>query len=530
MPKKLQKITNTNILASDAEDDEYQGSATLLDLINNGVMIKILDLLPLVDVFWNVGFVCQQLYDISYRYISVVEFPSVSLKANQHDTQEVKKVFEEYVNQFTNDMLMVESIRYVVVGKEKDRENMLKEYRATSDYQTKTILFCQEDLYRMPWFGRNFIFLTCRCIYMEKLHFLDNLGDEIVKHILTDGGKYVVSLDLEGCKLTDHGLKKITDPLNQGGPLDGRKQLINLKLNCSSITNNGIKVLAVNCIDLRELYLTNCNFLTSEGLKEISNNCTDLQTLHLSYAKQFRNEDVMNLAEQFNGLHRVITKRRLTNLSLSMCRKISDEAILSIGYHLQCLISLSLCGTWELSDCGIRGVTERCHNLRILDLSGCWELTDQSMKSIAENCPNLERLNLSGCGSISDPGIGLITSNCKQLKHLGLSACIGITNKGFQMITDFCQYLITLDLSGSHNMTDDGAMYVVDHSSALTLLDLRRCLKLSDECVNYLQRKKIGLRVLFARGNLIALPPIEKTAKKLKTNKRVQKSKVLRKR
>ena len=51
MPKKLQKITNTNILLSDAEDDEYQGSATLLDLINNGVMIKILELLPLVDVF-----------------------------------------------------------------------------------------------------------------------------------------------------------------------------------------------------------------------------------------------------------------------------------------------------------------------------------------------------------------------------------------------------------------------------------------------------------------------------------------------
>ena len=109
---------------------------------------------------------------------------------------------------------------------------------------------------------------------MEKLHFLVNLGDEIVKHILMDGGKYIVGLDLEGCKLTDHGLKKITDPLNQGGPLDGRKQLINLKLNCSSITNNGIRVLAVNCIDLRELYLTNCTFLTSEGLKEISNNLT----------------------------------------------------------------------------------------------------------------------------------------------------------------------------------------------------------------------------------------------------------------
>ena len=527
MTRKFRKITKTIILASETEENEYKGNATLLDLISNGVILRIFDLLPLSDVFWNVGYVCQELYDISFRYINVIEFPYI--KPNQKDSQEVKKVFETYINQFTEDMLIAESIRYVVVGKEKDKKELLEEYQTTSDYQTKTILFCQEDLYRMPWFGRYFIFLTSRCLYMEKLHLLDNLGDEIVKHVLTDGGKYIVELDLDGCKLTDQGLKKITDPLNQGGPLDGRKQLINFKLDCSSVTDHGLKILAVNCIDLRELYLINCSFLTSEGLKEIANNCTDLQTLHLSYAKQFRNKDVMNIAEQFNGLHRVINKTRLTNLSLSMCRSITDEAILSIGYHLQFLVSLNLCGTWELSDSGIQGVTDKCRRLRILDLSGCWELTDKSMKSISENCPNLERLNVSGCGCVSDFGIDFIATSCNQLKQLGLSACIGITNKGFQMITDFCKFLVVLDLSGSHNMTDDGALHIVNNSCSLTLLDLRRCEKLTDECVEMLRRKKVGLKVLFARANVLNLPSTDKNTKNIKSNKRVQKSRVSRK-
>ena len=524
MPKKFRKITNTIILASDSDETDYKGSTTLLDIVSNGLILQIFDHLPLSDVFWNVGYVCQELYELSYRYVNVIVFPTISTKSR--DSQDMKKLFENYINQFTEDMLIVESIRYVVVGKEKDRKELLEQYQVTSDYQTKTILFCQEDLYRMPWFGRYFIFLTSRCLYMEKIHFVDNLGDEILKQVLTGGGKYIVGLDLDGCKFTDQGLKKITDPLNQGGPLDGRKQLINLKLNCSSITDRGLKVLATNCIDLRELYLTNCTFLTSEGLKEIANNCTDLQTLHLSYAKQFRNEDVMNISEQFNGLHRVINKTRLTNLSLSMCRNISDEAILSIGYHLQFLVSLSLCGTWELSDNGIQGVTTCCRKLRIIDLSGCWELTDKSMKSISENCPDLERLNVGGCGCISDIGISLIATSCKQLKQLGLSACIGITNKGFEIITDLCQYIVALDLSGSHNMTDDGAQYIVNYSSSLTLLDLRKCEKLTDECVKDLRRKRAGLRILFARGSVIDLPTTEKISKKMKNTKRAQKNKV----
>ena len=107
MTRKFRKITKTIILASEAEDNEYKGNATLLDLISNGIILRIFDLLPLSDVFWNVGYVCQELYDISFRYINVIEFPYI--KPNQKDSQEVKKVFERLIKSFYL-MLILSSI------------------------------------------------------------------------------------------------------------------------------------------------------------------------------------------------------------------------------------------------------------------------------------------------------------------------------------------------------------------------------------------------------------------------------------
>ena len=513
MPKKFRQITNTVILASDSNDSTYKGIGTLLDLMENDVILRIFEFLPKNDIFWNIAYTCRQLFELSCSYVNVIEFPLIPLR---HENKEGKKIYEDYINQITEEPFIAESIKSIVVCQEKDKHDIIEEFGKNSGYESKTIVFCQEDLYKMPWFGRSFILLTTKCLYTERLHLIDNLGEEILKHVLTEGAKYIAILDITGSRITDNGLKKVTDCLSKGGPFDGRKHLVSLTMNCNALTDRGLKVIASNCLDLKELFLNNCLHLTSDGFKDVAAGCTELQTLQLRYAKRFKNEDVHTLAEQFNSVDRMINKTRLKNLSLSMCRSISDEGVLSIGYHLRYLISLDLCGMWEVSDVGIQSVVENCRNLQTLDISGCWELTDKGIKFVAENCSKLERLNVSGCGCISDIGIILVATDCKQLKQLGLSACIGITNKGFNGIADQCDNLLDLDLSGSHNLTDDGANYVVEHSNALKFLDLRKCDKLSDECISNLRKNKQGLRVLFSRTNIELIPSNDKKIEKMK--------------
>ena len=497
MPRKFRNITNTLILAAENNGVPYEGNGTILDLMENGLILKVFCYLSNQDVFWHLGFTCRHMFDLACSYVNVIEFPWIPLR---QENQEAMKIYEGYILQITEEAFVMETIKNIAVCQQKDKEEVIKIFEEISQYESKTIVFYQEDLYKMPWFGRNFIFLTTKCLYVERLQILDNLGDEILKHVLVDGVKYISALDITGCKINDNGLKKITDPLSQGGPLDGRKELHSFKMSCNTITNKGIKVLAINCLDLKELYLTNCTALTSDGLKDIAENCTDLQTLHLSYAKRFKDEDVQIIAQQFDSIHRVLYKKRLEHLGFSMCRNISDEGIISIGYHLKNLLSIDLCGAWELSDQGISCLVESCQQLRSIDVSGCWELTDKSLKAIADNCLRLETLNLGGCGCVSDSGIALIAVGCKHVKQLGLSACIGITDNGFQVITDNCYNLLSLDLSGSHNLSDDCAKYVVDHSDSMKLLDVRRCEKLSDECVSELRENKHGLTVLFKRA------------------------------
>ena len=59
--------------------------------------------------------------------------------------------------------------------------------------------------------------------------------------------------------------------------------------------NGSIQKMAVNCHELRELYLRDCHWLSKEGALVISFNCKKLEKLDLTGCWELTDESLMSL-------------------------------------------------------------------------------------------------------------------------------------------------------------------------------------------------------------------------------------------
>jgi hypothetical protein len=159
----------------------------------------------------------------------------------------------------------------------------------------------------------------------------------------------------------------------------------------------------------------------------------------------------------------------LTSLSLSNCKLITDEGVLSSLSNLSALTTLGFNDCRSITDLGMQFLSSLT-NLTSLDLSKCGA-TQTQMSNLIHfiGDPNT---------TITDHGVQFL-SGLTKLEHLDLSMCGRITDQGMQFLPNLAN-LKRLDMRSCTSITNLGAVETLSSLTSLTHLNVRECTSISD--------------------------------------------------
>ncbi|CAK7307873.1 Dynein regulatory complex subunit 6 [Vulpes lagopus] len=258
---------------------------------------------------------------------------------------------------------------------------------------------------------------------------------------ITDGSlkslsplKQLTVLNLANCiRIGDVGLKQFLD-----GPVSTRIRELNLS-NCIHLSDASIVKLSERCSNLNYLSLRNCEYLTDLGIEHIvyifslvsvdlsGTNISNEGLMTLSRHKKLKE---LSLSECYKITDVGIQTKKafckgsliLEHLDVSYCPQLSDEIIKALAIYCIYLTSLSIAGCPKITDSAMEMLSAKCHYLHILDISGCVLLTDQMLEDLQMGCKQLRILKMQYCRLISKirkippcPSNNALTTTCSQL-------------------------------------------------------------------------------------------------------------------
>ncbi|XP_074597929.1 F-box/LRR-repeat protein 14-like [Brevipalpus obovatus] len=172
-----------------------------------------------------------------------------------------------------------------------------------------------------------------------------------------------------------------------------------------------------------------------------------------------------------------LKNRNETLLRSLVCRGIKKIQILSfekgikeVTVKVNSLERLILTGCYNLTDERLMtALSFHMPSLRELSLGMCKQISDVGFTEISQFLPNLERLDLGGCNKITDNSLETIRRNFKCLKHLNLRSCRFITNSG---ISRLCAPEPDPPLSSSHK---DASLLQSSHNPSSSTRSSHSC-------------------------------------------------------
>ncbi|KAM4553837.1 uncharacterized protein fbxl9 isoform 2-T2 [Fundulus diaphanus] len=246
-------------------------------------------------------------------------------------------------------------------------------------------------------------------------------------------------LHLSGCtNLQDRALLSLTQLL--GGSL----RELDLTL-CLSLTDLSVCAIATHLQKLEVLRLGWCKEVTDRGLlgtvqesrcetgdggprfTRTFGNMGFFEPPRMPFEERPRpvSRDELQRLERRHGAS-LSALRRLTELDLSACSKLSDGSITQV-VHFPDLQRLSLSMLPEITDASLASVGRRCRSLTGLQLSHCPGITDRGVAQAVPYLRRLQHLSLSCCDNITDRTLHLLMQHCRRLKTLDVSMCKNIS-------------------------------------------------------------------------------------------------------
>ncbi|KAK8930688.1 F-box/LRR-repeat protein 12 [Platanthera zijinensis] len=166
---------------------------------------------------------------------------------------------------------------------------------------------------------------------------------------------------------------------------------------CFNITDDGLTLVAVQCVRLLSITLYRCN-ITDIGLEIIANYCKLLENLNVSYC--------MNITDRgTNSLSRGC--RSLRFLVISFCRSISNDTIAAISKACPFLEEWNLAVCHEIGVLGWDAIGLNCSSLKVLHVNRCRNLCDRGLQFLRDGCIRLKVLHIHGCNLVSAVGLEL---------------------------------------------------------------------------------------------------------------------------
>lgn len=191
-----------------------------------------------------------------------------------------------------------------------------------------------------------------------------------------------------------------------------------LTLSLSEVDGQCINALA-NCSHLKELTIKYSDNLNDAALKMLAENCPHLELLNLDGCENYTDEGLFYLAKQTDGMMRTLKK-----LNLGRSPYITDKGIEAIAKAAKNLEELDLSYSKLISDCSIHAITS-LGKLESLSLTDCRKVTDEAFLHLVKNhFPAIRRLNVSGT-SITNQTIEKLEQikSLRNLQTLSLNDC-----------------------------------------------------------------------------------------------------------
>ncbi|XP_057377162.1 F-box/LRR-repeat protein 7-like [Daphnia carinata] len=176
---------------------------------------------------------------------------------------------------------------------------------------------------------------------------------------------------------------------------------------------------------------------------------------------------------------------------------IDDKACISLskvaGLKLHSLILRSC----EVSSTGISGLCATQSTLTELDISSCVRITDNALSSICSLLPNLQKLSIQNCRAVTDMGISYLSQLC-YLSYVNLQGLQNITSLGVEngLLSKRNETLTQINLSNTR-MVEETLHQLAKNSPFLTHLNLTSCkMAVSDSSLRVVLNSLLHLREL----------------------------------
>ncbi|TYZ59555.1 hypothetical protein PybrP1_009588 [[Pythium] brassicae (nom. inval.)] len=249
----------------------------------------------------------------------------------------------------------------------------------------------------------------------------------------------LASVSLRHCRrVTDYGVAAFADA-------SAKPTLTRLDISfCTKVTDVGVLALVLKATGLRVLLAAGLPLLDGATLQGLPRTPSRLETLDLSGCARLSAAAACHLV-------RVYANAALTDLNVSGCAQLADDALAALGRHCPRLRTLRLAACPLVSDAGVRRLVAfepppasadaadvdlperdsdsnsagpRCVQLRTLELTGCFQLTDAALVAVARQCADLEVLLLDGVRRLSGVGLRAAAERCPRLRTLRWSGVL----------------------------------------------------------------------------------------------------------
>ncbi|CAJ1975471.1 unnamed protein product [Sphenostylis stenocarpa] len=303
----------------------------------------------------------------------------------------------------------------------------------------------------------------------------------------------------------------------------------------SSISNKSLIAIAKGCPNLTTLNIESCPEIGNEGLQAIARSCPKLKCISIKDCPLVGDHGVSSLLSSANNLSRVklqdlnITDfslavighygKAILNLVLSGLQNVSERGfwVMGVAQGLKKLTSLTVSSCRGVTDASIEAMGKGCIHLKNMSLRRCCFVSDNGLVAFSKAANSLESLQLEECNSITQFGIIGALSNfkttlkslnllkckgvkdidvdvsmlspCESLRHLSIRNCPGVGNPSLAMVGKLCPQLQHVDLTGLYGVTDAGLLPLLQNSeTGLVKVNLSGCWNFSDNTVSELAR------------------------------------------
>lgn len=324
---------------------------------------------------------------------------------------------------------------------------------------------------------------------------------------------------------------------------------------CPRVTDAAVRVLArKKGARLSALRIPGCENVTDDGIEILAKNCIYLRSLDLSGCPNVRDRSVFAMGA-LHGLeevaldgccevtdeaarHLFTSATNLTSLSIKGCSSLTEkglsymhETVVPWGMrrHYNCaeLATFRIGSNTYVSDKFIMVLTAVCPRLRILEVEACpliggdeamgkvgglgeladlrldslQRVSDQGIRQFFSDQPKrlLTHLSLTGCTKVTDVSLKCIAKNARSLRQLRLDRNVSVTDRGLGYLSKGLTSLTVLQATHLGMVSDEGVRLIGRRCLRLTDLDVSYCMRFSGTSFPALRRLR-GLETLGLSG------------------------------